>query len=160
MKTLILFLSLSCICLVDQVSAQQRLPDIVLPDTSGSIYKLSSLKAKLILIDFWASWCGPCRLSNRSMNKVYERYKKQGFEILGVSVDVNEAGWKRAIKQDKMEWKQVIDTKATAGSPLLRVWRIESIPTSYLIDDKGAIVALNPSRKDLLKLLPELLPAN
>ena len=77
-------------------------PEIALPDANGQTISLSSLKGKVVLLDFWASWCGPCRRSNKETLSLYEQYKDKGFEILGVSIDENKEAWQKAVAQDKM----------------------------------------------------------
>lgn len=142
-------------------SAQPRLgeisPDIALPNASGNITKLSSLKGKVVLLDFWASWCQPCRMSNRSMQSVYRKYNEKGFEIFGVSIDANKSWWLHAVNQDKIGWTQVIDTKAANGNQLAQTWNLQYIPSTFLLDKEGRIVAANPEKKELEKLLEKLL---
>jgi thiol-disulfide isomerase/thioredoxin len=132
-------------------------PDIALPDASGAVTKLSSLKGKVVLIDFWASWCGPCRVSNRSIQPVYKKFNDKGFEIFSVSLDNNKSMWQQAVKQDKMQWAQVIDIRAITGNQLMQVWNLNYIPFTCLVDRNGTIVAHNPSKKELEKLLEKLL---
>lgn len=132
-------------------------PDIVLPTPAGEVIKLSSLKGKVVLLDFWASWCQPCRYSNRQLQSLYKEYNGKGFEIFGVSLDQNKDAWKRAIKHDNITWLQVIDARAVNGSSIAQTWRLQYIPTTFLINKDGKIVAVNPEKKDLEKLLPQLL---
>jgi peroxiredoxin len=134
-----------------------KVPEIALPDTKGVTTKLSDLRGKVVLLDFWASWCGPCRQSNKRMQKIYSKYKSKGFEILGVSVDERQGAWLNAIKQDKIEWMQVIDNKANSGSPLLRYWNIRYIPSTFLIDQQGKLISINPDHEGLQVLLDDLL---
>ena len=127
-------------------------PEIALQDTSGSVQRLSNQLGKVVLIDFWASWCGPCRKSNPDLVKIYDKYQSRNFEIYGVSLDKSTMAWKQAIKADKINWVQVNDT----GSPNeqgIADWQIMYIPTSFLLDKKGKIVALNPSVRQLRSYL-------
>ena len=134
-----------------QPASNTKAPEIVLKDTSGKDVKLSSLKGKVVLIDFWASWCGPCRRANKHLKKIYEKYKDQGFEILSISVDDSKNAWRKAINEDKTGWLHVIDEKNLATS-----WNIQFIPTTFLIDKKGNFSAINPDIDDMDGLIGSL----
>jgi len=130
--------------------------DIALPTASGDTVKLSSLKGKMVLLDFWASWCGPCRMSNWKLAKLYGKYAQKGFEIYSVSIDDNLKRWKRALKQDKMNWPAVID-KRGLNAPVLSDYKVYAIPKSYLLDRDGKVVAINLSPEELEPVLNEML---
>jgi thiol-disulfide isomerase/thioredoxin len=130
---------------------KKKVPEIILKDTSGKEVKLSSLRGKVVLIDFWASWCGPCRRANKHLKKLYEDYKEKGLEILSISVDDSKIAWKKAITEDKSSWLHVIDEKNLANA-----WRIQYIPTTFLIDKEGNFYAMNPELKKLDGLIKEL----
>jgi len=130
--------------------------EIALPSLAGDTTRLSSLEGKVILIDFWASWCGPCRSSNRHLVKLYEKYNAKGFEIFGVSLDENLKKWEKAVKKDKIKWTQVNDNGGWQGVTATR-WNIFQIPTSYLINKDGKLIARDPEIADLEKILDELL---
>lgn len=134
-----------------------KAPDISLPDAEGKVIKLSSLQGKIVLLDFWASWCGPCRKSNRQMTDLYDQYKNKGFEVYGVSIDDNKQAWANAIQQDKMKWLQVIDTRAATGNELTQTWNLQYIPSAFLIDKEGKIAAIAPEKDELEKWLKKLL---
>jgi len=140
-----------------QPRAGSKAPDIALPDANGQIIKLSSLQGKVVLLDFWASWCGPCRRSNPHTLAVYNEYKDKGFEVYGVSIDESKQAWENAVKQDQTMWKQVIDTKAGFGNELTKTWNIKYIPSTYLIDKEGTIVVVAPSNGELETWLKKLL---
>ena len=143
-----------------QVNAQIRqgydAPDIALPTVNGDSIRLSSLKGKVVLLDFWASWCGPCRSSNKQLTKIYPKYKDKGFEIFSVSLDVDKEKWKNAIKKDKITWLQVNDGGGWEAQTAIK-WNINAIPTSYLVDKNGKLVAMDLEGKELEKALKDLL---
>ncbi|MGI8634076.1 MAG: peroxiredoxin family protein [Segetibacter sp.] len=134
-----------------------KAPDVSLPNAKGEIVNLSSLRGKVVLLDFWASWCGPCRQNNRRMIPVYKQYKDKGLEVYAVSIDGNKNAWSRAVEQDKMDWLQVIDVKAERGNELTQTWNLQYIPSTFLIDKEGKIVAVGPEKDELEKWLKKLL---
>lgn len=133
----------------------QRL-DFTVLDQKGDSIKLSSLKGKIFLLDFWASWCGPCRASNKNLVKLYSKYKAKGFEIFSVSLDEEESNWKKAIAKDKLSWLQGIDKGGWDAKAALK-WNVEAIPASFLIGKNGDVVAVDPDKALLEKLVRELL---
>ncbi len=158
LKKIIFTLFLMCCGIIMQAQIRQgyKAPELALPAASGDTVKLSSLKGKVVLLDFWASWCGPCRISNKGLVKLYPRYKDKGFEILGVSLDEDRSDWQKAVKKDKVSWLQVID-KGGWESNTVNQWRISAIPTSYLINKEGTLIAMDLEGKELEKALKELL---
>jgi peroxiredoxin len=131
-------------------------PEIALPDVNGDTLHLSSLKGKVVLLDFWASWCGPCRATNKQLVKLYPKFKDKGFEIFSVSLDANSKSWKKAIQKDKISWLQVNDSGDFDAATAVK-WRIDAIPTSYLIDRDGKLVAMDLQGKDLANALKDIL---
>jgi thiol-disulfide isomerase/thioredoxin len=115
-------------------------PEINLKTPEGGTLALSSLKGKVVLIDFWASWCGPCRKENPHVKAIYEKYKDKGFEIYGVSLDNSDAQWKAAIAKDGLIWKHVSD-HAGWSSSADKLYKVQSIPQTFLLDKDGRIVA-------------------
>ena len=111
-------------------------PDIILSDSSGKEVKLSAFKGKYVLIDFWASNCGPCRVENVNLAKIHNTYASKGLEILSVSIDLDESKWKKAIKKDGIFWISVWDSKRKFD----RLYDVTSIPTNYLVDPNGIII--------------------
>ena len=151
------------IALTKVVNAQQEIPAITDPrldftvvDMQGDSIKLSSLKGKVFLLDFWASWCGPCRASNKQLVKLYSKYKASGFEILGVSLDEEKGDWKKAVAKDKISWLQGIDTGGWEAITALK-WNIQAIPASFLVNKDGIVVAIDLEKKELESKLKELL---
>ncbi len=130
--------------------------EIALPSVNGDTIRLSSLKGKVVLLDFWASWCGPCRVSNKQLVKLYPRYRQKGFEILSVSLDDDKMKWKKAIQKDKISWLQVIDPGGWDARTAVK-WNIMAIPTSYLVDKNGKLFAMDLEGKELEKTIKELL---
>lgn len=125
-----------------QVKVDQVAPEISLPGVNDSPVKLSSFKGKVVLIDFWASWCGPCRASMPSVIKLYDKYKAKGFEVFGVSIDSKKKDWLKAIAQDKITYPQVND-KAGWYSKTTEVYGVNAIPNTFLLDKTGKIVAID-----------------
>ncbi|MES1221838.1 MAG: TlpA disulfide reductase family protein [Bacteroidota bacterium] len=130
--------------------------EIALTNPKGDTVSLSALQGKVVLIDFWASWCGPCRMSNKYLVKLYSKYKSKGFEIFGVSLDEDKKDWVKAINKDKISWSQVIDDRGWQAATAID-WNLYQIPTSYLINKDGIIVGVDLERNDLEKALKELL---
>lgn len=117
-------------------------PDFTQKTPEGEDLSLSDLKGKIVLVDFWASWCGPCRRENPNVVKMYEKYKDQGFEILGVSLDSNKDRWLQAIKKDGLTWPQVGDLKGWQNAAA-QMYSVRSIPSTVLVDAEGNILARN-----------------
>ncbi|MCS7189130.1 MAG: TlpA disulfide reductase family protein [Bacteroidia bacterium] len=135
----------------------QPAPDIALPDPEGKIRRLSELRGKWVLIDFWASWCRPCRMENPTVVRLYEKYHSQGFEIFGVSLDYNKEAWINAIQTDKLNWIHVSDLKGwqSAGAQL---YRVSGIPFTVLVDPEGRIAAKGLRGASLEQRLKEIFP--
>jgi peroxiredoxin len=132
-------------------------PDIVLNDPYGKTVALSSLRGKYVLVDFWASWCKPCRLENPNVVRMYNKFKGKGFEVFSVSLDDNKDAWMKAINDDKLLWTHVSDLKKWNAS-VVSSYNIESIPFTVLLDKEGKIVAKNLRGEDLEAKLAELMP--
>ncbi len=139
-----------------KVDIGQSFTEIALPDTTGQIRKLSDLKGKLIMIDFWASWCGPCRRENPFVVSLYKQYKDKNFEIFGVSLDENKQKWEKAIIDDQLTWFHVSDLKGWE-SEAGKIYGVRAIPHTVLINQEGIIIAKNLDREELRKKIEELL---
>lgn len=145
--------------MVEKMSAVgigQLAPDITLSNPEGKEITLSSLRGKVVLVDFWASWCGPCRKEMPNVVKAYAKFKSKGFEIYGVSLDQEKDRWLEAIAKDGITWPQVSDLKQWQ-SEVVPLYSIQSIPYTILLDKEGKILAKNLRGEDLEKKLAEVL---
>lgn len=146
---------------IEQISKMVRVgnvaPEIVEKSPDGTEYKLSSLKGKVVLIDFWASWCGPCRKENPNVVAMYERLKSQGFEIFSVSLDRDKAAWQNAITQDKLTWPYHVSDLGFWQSKHAKAYNVSSIPSTFLLDREGKVVAVGLRGPQLEAKVKELL---
>ncbi|TKC64068.1 AhpC/TSA family protein [Pedobacter hiemivivus] len=136
-----------------------QMADFVQADTSGKQVKLSSFRGKYVLVDFWASWCGPCRAENPNVLKAYNAYKDKGFTVVGISLDDKAANWKKAIRDDKMPWTQLSDLKGWKNE-ISTSYGIQAIPSNLLIDPSGKIIAKDLRGEMLENKLRELFITN
>jgi peroxiredoxin len=134
----------------------KQVPDFSLPDAEGRQVSLTSFRGKYLLVDFWASWCGPCRAENPNVVKAHEEFKNKNFAILGVSLDMDKDKWQKAVQQDNLAWTQISDLKYW-NSKAVSTFKFEGIPFNLLIDPQGKIVATSLRGPDLENKLREVL---
>ncbi len=141
------------------VSVGQKAPDFTLNDVNGNPVSLySKVGSKLLLIDFWAAWCGPCRQENPNVVKVYGQFHKKGFDIYGVSLDQKKEDWVKAIADDKLAWTHVSDLQYW-NSAAAKMYAVNAIPANFLLDENGTIIARNLRGQDLSNKVNEILGA-
>ncbi len=127
---------------IKSLAVGQTAPDFEAPSIGGGNMKLSSLRGKYVLIDFWASWCPPCREENPNLVKQYKAFSNKNFTILGVSLDNSRDAWKKAISDDKLVWNHVSELNQWESN-IAKKYQVEALPSSFLIDPQGKIVAKN-----------------
>lgn len=134
----------------------EKAPDFTLPKANGEMFSLSDYRGQYVLIDFWASWCAPCRKENPNVVKNYKQFKDQNFTVFGVSIDEDKAAWLKAVKDDQLTWEQVIDTDGWQ-SKAARLYNVSSIPSNFLVDPEGNIIATNLRGSELERELNRLI---
>ena len=139
----------------EKIAIGKEAPDFTQNDTSGHAVTLSSFRGKYVLVDFWASWCGPCRKENPNVVAAYQKYHSKGFEILGVSLDQEAANWKKAIRSDNLGWIHVSDLKYWENAVAV-LYGVQGVPQNYLVDPQGKIIASSLRGADLEKKLAEI----
>lgn len=149
-KIMLLFiLIISVSTATAQMKIGDSLPDFELKNEKETTVNLASLKGKMVLIDFWASWCAPCRVANKKLAPLYNQYKNDNFEIVGISLDTNKTKWITAIQKDKLAYEQLIDVKGFDSKSAL-LFGVEELPNSYLFDASGKLVAINPTVEEII----------
>ncbi|MEQ1743905.1 MAG: TlpA disulfide reductase family protein [Saprospiraceae bacterium] len=132
-----------------------EVPDLIGPTPDGGTYSLANMRGKTVLIDFWASWCGPCRRENPNVVALYNKYKDKGFDILGVSLDREEGAWKKAIEQDGLNWHHISDLQGWKSAHAA-MYSVSSIPQTLLLDKEGKIIQRNLRGEQLAEKLKEI----
>jgi peroxiredoxin len=134
----------------------EQFADFEMADQNGNFQKLSEIKGKTVLLEFWSSWCGPCRKENPNLVKTYEKFKPKGFEIFAVSLDEDKNSWLKAIEKDSLNWKHVSDLKGDGNEASL-IYGINGIPDNFLIAENGKIIGRNLRGEELNQKLTEIL---
>ena len=139
-----------------RTSIGKQAPDFVQNDTLGNPVKLSSFRGKYVLVDFWASWCGPCRAENPNVLKAYNKLKDKNFEVVSVSIDSDRKAWLKAIKEDGMPWTQVSDLKGGKNEAGI-LYGVDAIPQNWLLDPNGIVLERNLRGEDLDEYIERLM---
>lgn len=141
---------------LEAVAVGKTAPDFTMNDPEGNPISLSSFKGKYLLVDFWASWCSPCRAENPNVVKLYAEFKDKGFDILGVSLDQKKDAWLKAIEKDQLTWNHVSDLKGWSNAAA-KLYAVSGIPHTVLLDKEGKIIAKNLRGEELHAKIAELL---
>ena len=139
----------------DSITIGSTAPDFALFSLEGNEVSLSDFKGKTVLLTFWASWCPTCRGENKNLAEIYPKYKEQGFEILGVSLDRSRSNWEKAVKKDGITWSQVSDLEGV-DSPVATLYGVYSTPTTFLIDGSGVVIGKDVMGEELASLIEDL----
>ncbi len=139
-----------------EVNVGDKAPDFTAPDPNDVAISLNTTLGKLTILDFWASWCGPCRVDSPNLVKVHNAYKDNGLAIIGISLDKNKGSWEKAIENDKLDWTQVSHLMRW-GDPIAAVYGVNSIPQLFLLDENGTVIAKERHAEDFIPILEQIL---
>lgn len=137
-----------------QLKIGDKMPNIVLRNQNNEEVNVNQFKGKFTLIDFWASWCAPCRLGNKKLVKLHNEVSADKMEIIGISIDIDANKWLKAIEKDKIKFTQLIDPNGFEANAAL-VFGVEELPSKYLFNPEGVLIAKNPTEEEIMKLIKE-----
>ena len=146
------FIIVNTFILNAQIKVGDKLPAITLKSSSNSDVNLTSFQGKYILIDFWASWCGPCRLGNKKLVKLHNEVSPDKIEIIGISIDTDTNKWLKAVEKDKIKFTQLIDSKGFDAETAIQ-FGVEELPSKFLFNEEGVLIAKNPTEEEIIKLI-------
>ncbi len=135
-----------------QIKVGDTIPSITLKSSSNEDVNITSFKGKYVLIDFWASWCAPCRLGNKKLVKLHKEVSSDKIEIIGISIDTDANKWLKAIEKDKIKFTQLIDAKGFEAETA-QLFGVDELPSKFLFNQDGILIAKNPTEEEILKLI-------
>ena len=135
-----------------QINLGDSIPLIELKNNLNKPINLTSFKGKYVLIDFWASWCGPCRLGNKNLVKLHNEVSSDKMEIIGISIDTDTNKWLKAVEKDKIKFTQLIDSKGFDAETAIQ-FGVEELPSKFLFNAEGILIAKNPTEEEIIKLI-------
>ncbi|CAM4388566.1 TlpA family protein disulfide reductase [Flavobacterium terrigena] len=135
-----------------QINDGDSIPSVTLKSSSNKDVNITSFKGKYVLVDFWASWCAPCRLGNKKLVKLHNEVTSDKIEIIGISIDTDTNKWLKAIEKDKIKFTQLIDSKGFDAETAV-LFGVDELPSKYLFNQEGILIAKNPSDEEIIKLI-------